>query len=134
MGKACKWVEFLILNNSCALSTLDEFQITFLACFDKAKSVLKAQRFISNLRQSSDEDVQDIFECVATCIMLSLKESITDMKKEFTAQHEQCINRVTKLMCEQIIKRLLISGLRTEIKQVDFASIIVLRFRVKGNH
>ena len=55
---------------------------------------------------------------VATCVMLSFKESIIDMKKEFVGAHEACINEATKLMCEQIIKRLFISGLRTEIRQL----------------
>ena len=71
---------------------------------------------ISNLRQSSDEDVQDFFEQVSTCVMLSFKESIIDMK-EFVGGHVACIDKTTKLMCEQIIKRLFISGLRTEIRQ-----------------
>ena len=43
-------------------------------------SVLEAQRLISNLRQSSDEDVQDFFERVSTCVMLLFKESTIDMK------------------------------------------------------
>ena len=49
--------------------------------------------------------------------MLSFKESIHDMKKEFAGGHIACIEKATKLMCEQIIKRLFISGLRTEIRQ-----------------
>ena len=69
---------------------------------------------ISNLRQSTDEDVQDFFERVSTCVMLSFKESIIDMK-EFVGGHVACIDKATKLMWEQIIKRLFISGLRTEI-------------------
>ena len=39
------------------------------------------------------------------------------MKKEFVGGHIACIDKATKLMCEQIIKRLFISGLRTEIRQ-----------------
>ena len=39
------------------------------------------------------------------------------MKKEFLGAHEACIKKATKLMCEQIIKRLFFSGLRTEIRQ-----------------
>ena len=72
---------------------------------------------ISNLRQSSDEDVQVFFERVSTCVMLSFKKSIIDMKKEFAGGHVACIEKATKLMCEQIKKRLFISGLRTEIRQ-----------------
>ena len=49
--------------------------------------------------------------------MLSFKESIIDMKKEYAGGHVQCIEKATKSMCEQIIKRLFISGLRTEIRQ-----------------
>ena len=49
--------------------------------------------------------------------MLSFKESIIDMKKEFAGGHIACIEKATKLMCEQIIKRLFILGLRTEIRQ-----------------
>ena len=78
-------------------------------------SVLEAQLLISNLRQSTDEDVQDFFERVSTCVMLSFKESIIDMK-EFVGGHVACIDKATKLMCEQIIKRLFISGLWTEIR------------------
>ena len=74
--------------------------------FDKTQSVLEVQRLISNLRQSSDEDVQDFFKRVSTCVMLSFKESIIDMKKEFAGGHIACIEKATKLMCEQIIKRL----------------------------
>ena len=72
---------------------------------------------ISNLRQSSDEDVQDFFERVSTCVMLSFKESIIDMKKEFVGGHVACIEKATKFMCEQIIMRLFISGFRTKIRQ-----------------
>ena len=117
VGKASKWVEYLTLNDSGSLATLDEFKKAFLERFDKTQSVLEAQRLISNLRQSSDEDVQDFFERVSTCVMLSFKESIIDMKKEFAGGHIACIEKATKLMCEQIIKRLFISGLRTEIRQ-----------------
>ena len=85
------------MNDSTSLSTLNEFKKVFLERFDKTQSVLEAQCLISNLRQSSDEDVQDFFKRVSTCVMLSFKESIIDMKKEF--------------------KRLFISGLRTEIHQ-----------------
>ena len=49
--------------------------------------------------------------------MLSFKEGIIDMKKEFIGGHMACIEKATKLMCEQIIKRLFISGLRTKIRQ-----------------
>ena len=90
---------------------MDEFKKAFLERFDKTQSVLEAQRLISNLRQSGDEDVQDFFERVSTCVMLSF----IDMKKEFVGGHIACIEKATKLMCEQIIKRLFISGLRTEI-------------------
>ena len=72
---------------------------------------------ISNLRQSSDEDVQDFFERVSTCVMLSFKESIIDVKKEFVGGHVACIEKAMKLMCEQIIKRLFISGFCTKICQ-----------------
>ena len=85
--------------------------------FDKTQSVLEAQRLISNQRESSDENVQDFFERVSTCMMLSFKESIIDMKKEFVEGHVACTDKATKLMCEQIIKRLFISGLQTEIRQ-----------------
>ena len=65
-----------------SLSTLDEFKKAFLERFDKTffwsvsikRSVLEAQRLISNLRQSSDENVQDFFERVSTCVMLSFRE------------------------------------------------------------
>ena len=65
-----------------SLSTLDEFKKAFLERFDKTffwsvsikRSVLEAQRLISNLRQSSDEDVQDFFERVSTCVMLSFRK------------------------------------------------------------
>ena len=80
VGKASKWVEYLTLNDSGSLATLDEFKKAFLECFDKTQSVLEAQRLISSLRQSSDEDVQDFFKRVSTCVMLSFKESIHDMK------------------------------------------------------
>ena len=109
VGKASKWVEYLTLNDSGSLATLDEFKKAFLERFDKTQSVLEAQRLISNLRQSSDEDVQDFFERVSTCVMLSFKESIIDMKKEFAGGHIACIEKATKLMCEQIIKRLFLS-------------------------
>ena len=71
VGKASKWVEYLTLNDSDSLATLDEFKKAFL----ERQSVLEVQRLISNLRQSSDEDVQDFFERVSTCVMLSFKES-----------------------------------------------------------
>ena len=99
------------------LSTLDEFKKAFLKCFDKTQSVLEVQRLISNLRQLSDKDVQDYFEHVSTCVMLSFKESIIDMKKEFAGGHVQCIEKATKPLSEQIIKRLFFSGLRTKIRQ-----------------
>ena len=57
--------------------------------------MLEAQRLISNLRQSSDEDIQDFFELVSTCVMLSFKESIIDMKKEFIGGHVACIETVS---------------------------------------
>ena len=66
VGKASKWVEFFTLNNLQALSTLDEFKTAFLEHFYKAQSVLEVQCLISNLRQSSDKDVQDFFERVVT--------------------------------------------------------------------
>ena len=66
---------------------------------------------ISNLLQSSDEALQDFFECVVTCAMLSFKESFMDMK-EFQGEHVACIEKATKLMCEQIIKRLFNFGLK----------------------
>ena len=69
VGKASKWVEYLTLNDSGSLATLDEFKKAFLERFDKTQSVLEAQRLISNLRQSSDEDVQDFFERVSTCLL-----------------------------------------------------------------
>lgn len=59
--KASKWVEFLTLNNSTSLSTLEEFKKAFLGRFDKTQRFLEAQCLISNLSQSSDEDVQDFF-------------------------------------------------------------------------
>ena len=62
IGKASKWVEYLTLNDSGSLAALDEFKKAFLERFDKTQSVLEAQCLISNLRQSSDEDVQDFFE------------------------------------------------------------------------
>ena len=111
VDKASKWVEFLTLHNSTSLFILSEFKKALLECFDKTQSVLEAQRLISNLLQSSDEDVQDFFECVVTCVMLSFKESNMDMKKEFVGGQVQCIDKATKLMCEQIIKRLFILGL-----------------------
>ena len=37
--------------------------------------------------------------------------------KEFVGGHVACIEKATKLMCEQIIKKLFISGLRTKIRQ-----------------
>ena len=92
VGKASKRVEFLTMNNSTSLSTLDEFKKVFLERFDKTQSVLEAHHLISNLRQSSDED---FFERVATCVMLSFKESIIDMKKEFVGGHVQCIDKAT---------------------------------------
>ena len=49
--------------------------------------------------------------------MMPFKESIIDMKKEFQGGHVACIFKATKLTCEQIIKRLFISGLRMEICQ-----------------
>ena len=67
---------------------------------------------ISNLLQSSDEALQDFFECVVTCVMLSFKELFMDMKKEFQGGHVACIEKATKLMCEQIIKRLFNFGLK----------------------
>ena len=66
---------------------MDEFKKAFLERFYKTQSVLEAQRLISNLRQLSGEDVQDFFERVSTCVMLSFKESIIDMKKEFVGAH-----------------------------------------------
>ena len=54
------------------------------------------------LYPSSDEDLQDFFERVATCVMLLFKESIINMKKEFVGGHVQCIEKATKLMCEQM--------------------------------
>ena len=110
-------MEYLTLNNSDSLATLDEFKKAFLERFNKTQSVLEPQLLISNMRQSTDEDVQDFFERVSTCVMLSFKESIIDMKKKFFGGHVACIDKATKLMCEQIIKRLFISGLRTEIRQ-----------------
>ena len=81
------------MNVSTSLSTLDEFKKAILELFDKTQSVLEAQRLISNLRQSSDEDVQDFFERVSTWVMLSFKESIIDMKKEFVGGHNACIEK-----------------------------------------
>ena len=71
--KAFKWLESLTLNNSQALSTLDRFRRAFLERFNKAQAVPEVQRLISNLRQSSDEDVLDFFERVTICVMLSFK-------------------------------------------------------------
>ena len=48
VGKASNWVEYLTSNDTQALSTLDEFRTAFLERFDKAQSVLEAQRLISN--------------------------------------------------------------------------------------
>ena len=64
VGKASKYVEFLTLNNSQALSTLDEFKTAFLERFNKAQSGLEAQRLFCNLHQSSDEDVQNVLPLV----------------------------------------------------------------------
>ena len=58
VGKASKWVEYLTLNDSGSLATLDEFKKAFLERFDKTQSVLEAQRLISNLRQSSDFSIK----------------------------------------------------------------------------
>ena len=63
------------------------------------RTSLYKKRFISNLCQSSDEDVQDFFKRVATCAMLSFKESIIDLKKEFAGAHIAYIDKATKLMC-----------------------------------
>ena len=43
VGKAPKWVEFLTLNNSTSLLTLDKFKKAFLGRFNKTQSVLVAQ-------------------------------------------------------------------------------------------
>ena len=126
VGKASKWVVFLTLNDSTSLSTLDEFKKAFLERFNKMQSVLEAQRLISNLRQSSEEDVQDFFERVSTFVMLSFKESIIDMKKEFVGGHVACIEKASKLMCEQIIKRLFISG-QSDPNMPNFRQWIALR-------
>ena len=69
------WVEYLTLNDSDSLATSDEFKKAFLERFDKTQSVLEAQRLISNLRQSSDEDFQDFFDRVSTCVICQQVES-----------------------------------------------------------
>ena len=81
VGKASNWVEYLTLNDSGSLATLDEFKKAFLERFDKTQSVLEAQHLISNLRQSSDEDVQDFFERVSTCCLLYTSPSPRDRQK-----------------------------------------------------
>ena len=53
VGKASKWVEYLTLNDSGSLATLDEFKKAFLERFDKTQSVLEAQRLISCLLYTS---------------------------------------------------------------------------------
>ena len=48
VGKASKWVEYLTLNDSGSLATLDEFKKAFLERFDKSQSVLESS--FTNLR------------------------------------------------------------------------------------
>ena len=55
-------------------------------------------------RQSSDEDVQDFFERVSTCVMLSFKKSIINMKKEFVAGHVAALKRQQSLCVSRSLK------------------------------